>query len=158
MPRLDITHGDRVVTAETDGQGGVTIDGQSFTVTPNGNGTYVVDYGTRQRTVVVAGPPDDRWISVDGRVAEIEIAGAARERKRPRGTGSDALAAPMPATVIKVLVTPGGVVKQGETLVMLEAMKMELPVRAPRDGKVRSVRCQAGDLVQPGVPLLELEP
>jgi biotin carboxyl carrier protein len=36
-------------------------------------------------------------------------------------------------------------------------MKMELPVRAPRDGKVKAVHCQAGQLVQPGVPLVDLE-
>ena len=40
---------------------------------------------------------------------------------------------------------------------MLEAMKMELPIKAPRDGSVKSIACQPGELVQPGVPLLELE-
>jgi urea carboxylase len=38
----------------------------------------------------------------------------------------------------------------------LEAMKMELPVHAPRDGTVTSVACGPGDLVQPGVPLVEI--
>jgi urea carboxylase len=40
---------------------------------------------------------------------------------------------------------------------MLEAMKMELPIAAPRDGRVRSVACTPGELVQPGVPLVDLE-
>jgi biotin carboxyl carrier protein len=40
---------------------------------------------------------------------------------------------------------------------MLEAMKMELPIRAPRDARVKAIACRQGDLVQPGVPLLELE-
>jgi urea carboxylase len=40
---------------------------------------------------------------------------------------------------------------------MLEAMKMELPIKAPRDGRVTAVHCKPGELVQPGVPLLELE-
>ena len=40
---------------------------------------------------------------------------------------------------------------------VLEAMKMELPIRAPRDGVVKSVGCRVGDLVQPGATLLELE-
>jgi 3-methylcrotonyl-CoA carboxylase alpha subunit len=63
----------------------------------------------------------------------------------------------MPATVIRVLVAPGATVARGDTLVMLEAMKMELPIRAPRDGVVRAVHCQSGELVQPGVNLLDLE-
>jgi biotin carboxyl carrier protein len=42
-------------------------------------------------------------------------------------------------------------------LVVLEAMKMELPLKAPRDGSVKSVRCAPGELVQPGAPLIEIE-
>jgi biotin carboxyl carrier protein len=41
--------------------------------------------------------------------------------------------------------------------VMLEAMKMELPIKAPRDGIVKAIACRPGELVQPAVPLLELE-
>jgi 3-methylcrotonyl-CoA carboxylase alpha subunit len=40
---------------------------------------------------------------------------------------------------------------------VLEAMKMELTIKAPRDGRVKAIACRAGDLVQPGVPLIELE-
>ena len=77
-------------------------------------------------------------------------------RARGRAKSHD-LAAPMPATVVRVMVEPGDRVSRGDTLLMLEAMKMELPIRAPRDGVVRVVRCVAGELVQPGVNLLELE-
>jgi 3-methylcrotonyl-CoA carboxylase alpha subunit len=62
----------------------------------------------------------------------------------------------MPATVVKVLVTPGQEVRGGDTLIKLEAMKMELPVRAPHDGVVKAVRCREGELVQAGVRLLDL--
>jgi len=41
-------------------------------------------------------------------------------------------------------------------LVMLEAMKMELPIKAPRDGRVTAIHCRVGEIVQPGVPLLEI--
>lgn len=64
--------------------------------------------------------------------------------------------APMPATVIRVHATVGQNVTRGDTLLVLEAMKMELPVRAPADGAVTAVNCAEGDLVQPGVPLIEL--
>jgi biotin carboxyl carrier protein len=63
----------------------------------------------------------------------------------------------MPATVVAISVTPGQKVAAGDLLVMLEAMKMELPIRAPRPGRVKSVACREGELVQPGVPLAELE-
>ncbi len=63
----------------------------------------------------------------------------------------------MPATVLKILARPGDHVNRGDTLLVLEAMKMEMPVRAPRDAVVERIDCAEGDLVQPGAPLIELE-
>jgi biotin carboxyl carrier protein len=63
----------------------------------------------------------------------------------------------MPSTVVSVNVSTGESVARGDVLVTLEAMKMELAVRAPRDGTVRRIACQPGELVQPGVPLVELD-
>jgi biotin carboxyl carrier protein len=56
-----------------------------------------------------------------------------------------------------VLVTEGQSVVRGETMMILEAMKMELPLRAPHDGVVKDIRCRPGELVQPGTPLLEIQ-
>jgi geranyl-CoA carboxylase alpha subunit len=70
--------------------------------------------------------------------------------------GPQRLTAPMPATVIKVLVSPGQQVRKGDTVVLLEAMKMELPVRALADGTVGAVNSREGDLVQPDQILVEL--
>jgi acetyl-CoA carboxylase biotin carboxylase subunit len=80
---------------------------------------------------------------------------APRARARAR---ADNMAAPMPATVIKILVEPGTRVAKGDLVVLLEAMKMELPIKASRDGVVRALLCRPGELVQPGVSLVELEP
>ena len=63
----------------------------------------------------------------------------------------------MPATVVAITVTPGQEVAAGDLLVMLEAMKMELPISAPRGGRVKALHCREGELVQPGVPLVEME-
>ena len=63
----------------------------------------------------------------------------------------------MPATVLRVLVAPGTAVKKGDTVVLLEAMKMELPIRAPADATVTAVNCREGELVQPDTILIELE-
>jgi biotin carboxyl carrier protein len=63
----------------------------------------------------------------------------------------------MPATVIAVNVVPGQRVTSGDVLIVLEAMKMELPIKAPRDGVVKSVACRPRDLVKHGTALLEFE-
>jgi biotin carboxyl carrier protein len=97
---------------------------------------------------------DTRWVFVDGDVYEFEV-----QRPGRRGAASHhaSLSAPMPATVRRINVAAGARVSKGETLLVLEAMKMELPVRAPDDGVVTAVSCKEGDLVQAGVPLLEIE-
>ena len=64
---------------------------------------------------------------------------------------------PMPATVVAINAAPGQNVNEGDTLIVLEAMKMELPIKAPRAGRVKAIACQPGEQVQPGTPLLELE-
>ena len=67
------------------------------------------------------------------------------------------LSAPMNGSVVRILVTPGQTVKAGEALVVLEAMKMEHSLRAPRDGVVKSLFCQEGDMVKEGCVLAALE-
>lgn len=98
------------------------------------------------------------WTFIDGEVFRIELDDAERSSARTRASaGDEALAAPMPATVIKLLVAPGQTVARGDSLLLLEAMKMELPIRAPRPGRVSVFHCKAGDLVQPGIPLVDLD-
>ena len=63
----------------------------------------------------------------------------------------------MPATVERITVERGQSVTAGHVLIVLEAMKMELTIKAPRGGRVKAIACRAGELVQPGVPLIELE-
>jgi 3-methylcrotonyl-CoA carboxylase alpha subunit len=125
------------------------------TVTPVGNGVFRVVDGDRTGLAYVAGAGDERWVFLDGRVYVVGV-GRVAKRKKSRDDHS-ALAAPMPATVVRINVEPGRRVSKGEVLIMLEAMKMELPVKAPRDGLVKSIACKLGELVQPGIPLLELE-
>jgi acetyl/propionyl-CoA carboxylase alpha subunit len=67
------------------------------------------------------------------------------------------LAAPMPGTVLRVLVAPGDQVAAGQVLMLLEAMKMELAVSAPSDGTVAAVLVAAGELVNAGQALAEIE-
>ena len=121
-------------------------------------GVYRVDHDGRNDIVYIAGPPDDRWAFWNGHVFRSEPGGSgSRPRRGARARGAQSLAAPMPATIIKVLVEPGGTVKKGDPVVLLEAMKMELPIHAPSDATVTAVRCRQGDLVQAGATLVELE-
>ena len=63
----------------------------------------------------------------------------------------------MPGLIRQVTVVVGEAVKRGTTLVLMEAMKMELRVNAPRDGHVRKVNCSVGQVVDKGQVLVELE-
>ena len=67
------------------------------------------------------------------------------------------LTAPMPGLVLKVLVRPGQRVRAHQTLVVIEAMKMEHAIEAPHDGIVRKVHCAEGGRVSEGAPLIELD-
>jgi acetyl/propionyl-CoA carboxylase alpha subunit len=97
------------------------------------------------------------WVHVDGDVFLLDASHPGRPVTRSSTTGSDhELTAPMPATVLSVVATPGSTVAAGDVLLILEAMKMELPVRAPRAATVTAVHCREGELVQPGVPLVDL--
>ena len=97
------------------------------------------------------------WVFVNGRTYIVESDARAGEDRGHRTDDQVALSAPMPATVVAVKVVPGQDVAAGDLLVLLEAMKMEVPIKAPRAARVKTIACREGELVQPGVPLLELE-
>ncbi|MCA1586760.1 MAG: hypothetical protein LC791_18965, partial [Acidobacteria bacterium] len=120
---------DTTVSAEIGPAGEVTIDDVRYSVEEIRRGLYRVADGERRWTVAVSRAADTGWISIDGQVAQFESeANSSRPRKK-RSLGPGALASPMPATVVSLPVPPGTAVRQGDTLIVLEAMKMELPVR-----------------------------
>jgi acetyl/propionyl-CoA carboxylase alpha subunit len=99
---------------------------------------------------------DLAWVFAEGRAFTFEISGKDTPRRRVRSRDGGALTAPMPATVRKIEVAVGSQVRQGDVLILLEAMKMELPVRAPADGIVRRLNCREGEMVQAGQELVEV--
>jgi len=100
--------------------------------------------------------PESRDPWDGGKAATAARAGEPTKRRASSGAGR-AVTAPMPATVVKVHVAPGDAVKKGDTLLVLEAMKMELPIRAPGDAIVKTVRCRAGEMVAADAVLVEFD-
>ena len=69
----------------------------------------------------------------------------------------DAVHSPMPGIIIDIEVKQGDKVKEGDSILILEAMKMENSIKCPKDGIVKSVHTQKGDAVEKGKLLIELE-
>jgi 3-methylcrotonyl-CoA carboxylase alpha subunit len=72
--------------------------------------------------------------------------------------GGDRVVAPLPGTVVALLVEQGALVEKGAAILTLEVMKMEQTLRAPFTGVVKQIKCKVGDIVQEGVELAEIEP
>jgi len=70
--------------------------------------------------------------------------------------GGELISSPLPGNIIDLKVTAGQRVKHGQVLVLIEAMKMENEVLAPRDGVVKQIITSKGALVETGAPLLTL--
>jgi acetyl-CoA/propionyl-CoA carboxylase, biotin carboxylase, biotin carboxyl carrier protein len=85
-----------------------------------------------------------------------DVDAAAHDHGAP-GAEQSALTAPMPGTVIRVAVAPGDSVAPRQTLLVLEAMKMETPLVSPYEATVRAVHVQEGDRVAGGALLVELD-
>ena len=75
----------------------------------------------------------------------------------PSSITGEAIKAPMPGTILSVKVSPGTFVKKGDTVVILEAMKMENEISAPRDGVVAEILKTAGASVSTGDVLLSIK-
>ena len=82
---------------------------------------------------------------------------ASRGASQSAGAASGTITAPMQGTVIKLLVTEGQTVAQGDAVLVLEAMKMENQIQADKAGKVSKINCKAGDTVGSGDVLLVIE-
>ena len=97
---------------------------------------------------------------VDGNLFIFEKVESRRQVSRgslDRAGGGADIVAPMPGTVEQILVQPGDSVERGQTLIIMESMKMELEITAPRAGVVKRVAVEQGAQVDKGMRLLELE-
>jgi len=109
-------------------------------------------------TVEVEGVSYTVAVSDGGDVSAIAGAGTAvaAPSAAVAATGGDPVTAPLAGTVVKMLVQPGQQVSEGESIVILEAMKMETSVSAPKAGQIVELRAKSGDSVTVGDVLLTL--
>jgi 3-methylcrotonyl-CoA carboxylase alpha subunit len=142
----------------------VTIGGQQTEVDPREHGIEIVAVRADEMDLRVNGHLHVVPYAVQGSTisfsfdGEIYFADVAEKGVRAKARHRDAsMSAPMPGLVLKILVRPGDVVAKGAPLLILEAMKMEHQIVAPRDGEIAAIHCREGELVQSGVELIALK-
>ena len=116
--------------------------------------TLLLD-GVRRRVPVVR-HGDTLFVLLDGETWTLELVDPLLP-PATAGAGGDRLTAPMPGRIVLLSTEPGAQVKRGDVLLVLEAMKVQMRLSAPRDGVVASVRARVGDLVDDGAELVSFE-
>ncbi len=119
------------------------------------DGGWLLNLGNQRILAYVAGDGYMRYIYVNGNTVVLSAVDERRKRRGTSGASGD-LTAQMPGQVVEVLVVDGDTVTAGQTLVVLEAMKMEIRVTAPTDGTVHGVFVEKGDVVERGQRLVEV--
>ncbi len=168
---IDVNGRTRTVSVERVANAGhhrVTVDGRAHDVDAVRIGEYglslVVDgeAGTsREISVAPSGNRGALLIAIDGRTVAASV--DARRTRRAgvdaggRAHGEQAITAPMPGRVVRVLVAPGDDVTARQGVVVVEAMKMENELRSPKAGRVKDVSVSAGTSVEAGRVLVVIE-
>ena len=96
-----------------------------------------------------------RWVTIDGHTIMLTKTSGAKQGVRHDHAGG--LIAPMPGQVRSVSVSVGDVVKKGQTLLTMEAMKMEIRIQALKDGRVTALHAAQGQTVEREQILIEVE-
>jgi biotin carboxyl carrier protein len=120
----------------------VTVDRKPFDVT--------VEIPDEAQPAVAPAP-------VAAPVAASAPAPAAAPASAPVQAAAGDVPSPLSGHIVSILVTPGQAVKKGDTLLSIEAMKMNTAVLSPKDGKVSVVHVKVGDVVSEGQPVAQVE-
>ncbi|MGL1935145.1 MAG: biotin attachment protein [Fibrobacterales bacterium] len=121
----------------------------------SGDGNYTITVNGKAHSVAVAGEN----ITVDGKAFDIAVAegGVAPAAKASSGGAGEPVVAAMPGTVVSIEVSEGDQISEGDELLIVEAMKMESPVKSTKSGVVTSIEVTVGDNVQNGDTLVIIE-
>ena len=150
---------DLEITLETRGGHAVlTREGRTFEAEVRREGRHYEVHGPRgiSRLTAVAGARDV-WVAFDGRTYRLERSHRAAGARGGEAS-SDEIRAPMTGRVVRVVVTPGAVVREGDLLLTIEAMKMEFRLTAPEEGVVAELHGVEGAQVELGQLLVRLTP
>jgi len=118
------------------------------------------------QAAAAGGVPDQMEVEVDGEIFSVRIVSVGGNKvqvanvapqKAPRGDVAGGIRSNMQGMVLQVMVSRGATVKKGDTLLVLEAMKMENPIHSPVDGRVTEIFVDTGDVVQNGDVLLVVQ-
>ena len=149
---------------DIDKDGNLLVNGESRDVDfrPLGSSLYSIIMNNRSFHVVIDEERGTYSVMILGRLYEGQVlderALLMAQRRTPAASSSGELQAPMPGLIIKVRVEVGQEVRQGETCVILESMKMQNELKAPVNGVVKSILVEAGQTVDKGNVLLTIEP
>jgi biotin carboxyl carrier protein len=163
--RVEVLTGGKRIAVDLDSERGVRLSGSGVyaDITRVDASTYSLVIQGKSHTIRVRNADNAYIMSSAGREARTEVE-SERSRLLKRAGVSAALAehgttifAPMPALVVRLEVEIGQTVVAGQGLVVLEAMKMENEIRAPRAGKVKSISATPGKPVEIGETLVILE-
>lgn len=122
------------------------------------HGRLNLQVGDRRLRAYVASDGPRRYVALAGQTWTLERPQPQQRRRGAAagGPGAGSLEAVMPGLVLNVLVEEGEEVQQGQPLVLLSAMKMELRMAAPAAGRIVKIHCQAGQVVERGQVLVEM--
>ena len=121
-----------------------------------GAGRWLIGNSAGQRVARVARERDRIWVWIGGKVFDFAIPSDEREGGAGHGAPQHEVRAPMPGTLVKLLVAAGDAVEEGQMVAVVEAMKMEHPLRAPRAGVIDAVFGEAGRIVDADAVIVSL--
>lgn len=125
-------------------------------ISPDGSSRLTI--GERHVEIVIASRGDDVFVHLDGEAHALRYRHPLERLAEHAGGGAnDLIRAPMPGSIVSVDVKPGDAVAKGQTLLVMESMKMETSLLAPRDGAVATVHYEKGQTFERDALLLELK-
>ncbi len=126
-----------------------------FSVKHTADGGLLLNLNGQQKRIYSAKSGAERYIHINGQTLNLAVP-ETRSRRRSTASAGDGLTAQMPGQVVDVSCKAGDSVQKGQTLVILEAMKMEIRISAPVDGIIKRVHVQIGQTVERGQSLVEI--